>query len=111
VNVGSFRMLRATSGLAGAGTTLGMLTAGPGGAVIGGGVGAATGAFGPMVLAKLMVTPTGRAFLGRTLTQSGGVLSADALAILGSAVGTSETGREVAGGAVQIGRELFAGQD
>lgn len=107
VDAGSKNVLTRTGGLAGLGTAAGGYFYGGVGATVGGGLGASIGAWGPGVIARLVSTKMGRSVLQGMLDGNRGILTPEAIAILGTAVGMSEPGRAVSGAAVDFTRGVM----
>jgi hypothetical protein len=105
-DAGSKNVARAIGGFGGLGTGVGAFFAGGTGAMIGGGAGAATAALGPMAVAKLLTTESGRKFLRGVLDGTGSVITREVLPLLATAAGLSSPGRAVSGFAADFTRGL-----
>ena len=106
-DAGSKNVLTRTGALAGLGTAGGGYFYGGMGATVGGGLGAAIGAWGPGVIARLVSTKMGRSVLQGMLDGNRGILTPEAVAVLGTAVGMSEPGRAATGAAVDFTRGVM----
>jgi len=102
VDVGSKSANISMGSLGGLGMMAGSYFYGPTGGTFGGGAGALAGAVGPKIIARLVSTKMGRSVLQGMLDGNRGILTPEAVAVLGTAVGMSEPGRATTGAAVDF---------